>query len=125
MGQPRFTNRLIHESSPYLRQHAHNPVDWHPWGDEAIRKARELGRPIRYQPASVLGYMRHLKGQGLPAPQVLVQTILHTGLRRGQASRVDPTLAALLGHPPRTLQEYVHDHRTTWSSPTPATSDAT
>ena len=81
----------------------------------------ELGRPIRYQPASVLAYMRHLKGQGLPSPQVLVQTILHTGLRHGQAQRVDPTLAALLGHPPRTLQRYVHDHRATWSSPTPAT----
>ena len=39
--------------------------------------------------------MRHLKGQGLPAPQVLVQTILNTGLRRGQAQRVDPTLALL------------------------------
>lgn len=41
-----FTNRLIHESSPYLKQHAHNPVDWHPWGEEALRRARELDRPI-------------------------------------------------------------------------------
>ncbi len=40
------TNRLAHESSPYLRQHAHNPVDWYPWGEEALRKARELDRPI-------------------------------------------------------------------------------
>ena len=40
------TNRLIHESSPYLRQHAHNPVDWYPWGEEALRRARELDRPI-------------------------------------------------------------------------------
>jgi hypothetical protein len=64
--------------------------------------------------------MRHLKGQGLPAPQVLVQTILNTGLRRGQAQRVDPTLARLLGHPPRTLQQFVHDHRTTWSTPASA-----
>jgi uncharacterized protein YyaL (SSP411 family) len=39
-------NRLIHESSPYLRQHAHNPVDWYPWGEEALRRARELDRPI-------------------------------------------------------------------------------
>ena len=30
------TNRLIHETSPYLRQHAHNPVDWYPWGEEAL-----------------------------------------------------------------------------------------
>src|SRR6516164_129961 len=40
------TNRLIHESSPYLRQHAHNPVDWYPWGEEALRRARQLDRPI-------------------------------------------------------------------------------
>lgn len=41
-----FTNRLIHEKSPYLQQHAHNPVDWFPWGEEAFQKARELDRPI-------------------------------------------------------------------------------
>src|ERR1700733_10637526 len=41
-----FTNRLIHEKSPYLQQHAHNPVDWFPWGDEAFQKAKELDRPI-------------------------------------------------------------------------------
>ncbi len=40
------TNRLLHETSPYLRQHAHNPVDWYPWGPEALARARELDRPI-------------------------------------------------------------------------------
>ncbi len=39
-------NRLADETSPYLLQHAANPVDWHPWGPEAIAKARELDRPI-------------------------------------------------------------------------------
>src|SRR5437899_1511320 len=39
-------NRLIHETSLYLKQHAHNPVDWHPWGPEALAKAKELDRPI-------------------------------------------------------------------------------
>ncbi len=34
-GQPCYINRLIREHSPYLLQHAHNPVDWHPWGEEA------------------------------------------------------------------------------------------
>ncbi len=34
------TNRLVHETSPYLLQHAHNPVDWYPWGDEAFAKAK-------------------------------------------------------------------------------------
>jgi uncharacterized protein YyaL (SSP411 family) len=40
------TNRLIHESSPYLRQHAHNPVDWYPWGDEAFKKAERENKPL-------------------------------------------------------------------------------
>ena len=43
---PEHTNRLIHESSPYLRQHAHNPVDWFPWGSEALDKARRENKPI-------------------------------------------------------------------------------
>lgn len=38
--------RLAQASSPYLRAHAHNPVEWYPWGDEALAKARELDRPI-------------------------------------------------------------------------------
>ncbi|MFO0843095.1 MAG: DUF255 domain-containing protein [Gemmataceae bacterium] len=45
MTSQRFTNRLAHETSPYLRQHAHNPVDWYPWGEEAIASA-QLDRPI-------------------------------------------------------------------------------
>ena len=39
-------NRLIHETSPYLQQHAHNPVDWYAWGSEALDKARAENRPI-------------------------------------------------------------------------------
>ncbi len=39
-------NRLIFESSPYLLQHATNPVDWHPWGQEAFDKARQLNKPV-------------------------------------------------------------------------------
>ena len=45
-GRPRFVNRLILERSPYLLQHAHNPVDWFPWGPEAFARARREGRPI-------------------------------------------------------------------------------
>jgi hypothetical protein len=45
-GQRRYTNRLIHEKSPYLLQHADNPVDWFPWGEEAFEKARREGKPI-------------------------------------------------------------------------------
>jgi uncharacterized protein YyaL (SSP411 family) len=45
-GTPTYTNRLFLESSPYLRQHAHNPVNWYPWGDEAFATAKRLGRPV-------------------------------------------------------------------------------
>ena len=37
----RYTNHLIHESSPYLLQHAHNPVDWHAWNDETLDLAKK------------------------------------------------------------------------------------
>ncbi|KAB2909777.1 MAG: thioredoxin domain-containing protein [Ignavibacteriales bacterium] len=40
------TNRLINEKSPYLLQHAHNPVDWYPWGEEAFKKAEKEDKPI-------------------------------------------------------------------------------
>ena len=43
---PKYTNRLILESSPYLLQHAHNPVDWRPWGDEVFEEAHRLERPV-------------------------------------------------------------------------------
>lgn len=41
-----YTNRLIHESSPYLKQHAHNPVDWYPWGAEAWERAKFEDKPV-------------------------------------------------------------------------------
>src|SRR5258706_11081497 len=41
-----FTNKLIHETSPYLLQHAYNPVNWYPWGDEALTKAKQENKPI-------------------------------------------------------------------------------
>jgi uncharacterized protein YyaL (SSP411 family) len=45
-AKERKPNRLIDEKSPYLRQHAHNPVDWYPWGEEAFCRAAELDRPV-------------------------------------------------------------------------------
>ncbi len=45
-GAPKFTNRLALETSPYLLQHAHNPVAWWPWCDEAFEEARRTGRPV-------------------------------------------------------------------------------
>src|SRR5450759_2578685 len=41
-----YENRLIREKSPYLLQHAHNPVDWYPWGSEAFEKAQSEDKPV-------------------------------------------------------------------------------
>src|SRR6185503_10097138 len=46
MSEHKYTNRLINETSPYLRQHAHNPVNWHAWGEEAFAEARRENKPI-------------------------------------------------------------------------------
>ena len=46
MEPHKYTNRLIRETSPYLLHHAHNPVDWYPWGDEAFLKAEEEDKPV-------------------------------------------------------------------------------
>ena len=45
-GKWQYTNHLIKEKSPYLLQHAHNPVDWYPWGEEAFAKAKQENKPI-------------------------------------------------------------------------------
>ncbi len=45
-GSWKFTNKLVNETSPYLLQHAHNPVDWRPWGPEAFAEAKKRGVPI-------------------------------------------------------------------------------
>lgn len=44
--QHKYNNQLIHESSPYLLQHAHNPVNWYPWGQEALDKAKRENKLI-------------------------------------------------------------------------------
>jgi uncharacterized protein YbjT (DUF2867 family) len=75
---------------------------------------RALGHPIRYVPASVAGYAMHLHRRGLPAAQIAVQTILHVGLRFGQAAVVDPTLERLLGRPGYTIDAFVRDHVALW-----------
>lgn len=45
-AKARKANRLINEKSPYLLQHAYNPVDWYPWGEEAFQKAQREGKAV-------------------------------------------------------------------------------
>lgn len=76
-----------------------------------------LARPITYRPATIVGYLGHLEGLGLPLGQRLIQTVLHLGLRRGHAADVDPTLERLLGRAPRDIADYIRDHRQLFSRP--------
>jgi hypothetical protein len=85
------------------------PIDQRPFLSEA------LGRPIRYESAGLPGYLRHLRSRGLVVPQAVVQTILHAGLRRGDAEPVTDELPRLLGRPARSVREYVADHAELWA----------
>lgn len=82
--------------------------------DVATTLSEELGRTIAYNPASVPGYVIHLLRRKLPLAQILIQTILHVGLRFGQAETVDQTLPQLLEHPSRSMRDYIRDRRTLW-----------
>ena len=74
-----------------------------------------LGRPIRYEPASALRYARHLHGRGLPLAQCAVQTVLHLGLRKGDAETVEPTVQRLLGRPAHSLEAFIREHCHLWA----------
>lgn len=96
---------------------AHVNAAYHLTGPEAITFSdvarlltERLGRPVRYEPAGILGYARHLRRRRLPASQILVQTVLHVGLRRGDAEAVDLTICQLLGRSPRTMEAFIADH---------------
>ncbi len=84
------------------------------FGETAAALGEAIGRVIRYEPASIIGYLAHLRRRGAPWAQAAVQTVLHAGLRVGQGARVDPTLARLLGRPPGTLRAYVQDRHRVW-----------
>lgn len=85
-----------------------------PWSDVTNALSHVVGESVRYEPASVFGYVRHLRRRGLPATAIAVQTVLHYLLRFGQGATYDDTLEVLLGRRPRTLEQYVHDHAAVW-----------
>jgi uncharacterized protein YbjT (DUF2867 family) len=109
-----------------LCENGHEMRGYHLTGPEAVGfkhvaalLSDELGRTITYDHASIVGYFRRLRGQGLVLPHALVQTILHTGLRRGDAAEVTSTVQDLLGRPARPLSEYIADHRDVWKPASP------
>lgn len=86
-----------------------------PWSEVTRALSTTAGRPIRYEPASVLGYVRHLTKRGLPIGAVLVQTTLHFLLRFGQGAGEAPSLERLLGRPGRSVSSYIEEHRELWA----------
>lgn len=90
----------------------------------AEKLTAQLGREIRYRAASVPGYALHLRRRRMPWMQILVQTVLHVGLRFGNAARVDETLPRLLGRPARSIDQYIENHHQLWArelrAPSPA-----
>lgn len=83
--------------------------------DAARILTKNLGRKIEYKPASIPGYIFHLifkRKQGVM--HSVVQTILHVGLRYGQAEETDPTLEKLLNRAPNHLESYIEDHSDLW-----------
>jgi hypothetical protein len=74
-----------------------------------------LERKITYEPATAVGYIDHLRRRSRPWTQCLVQTVLHLGIRFGQAAQTDSTLESLLGRSSRKLEDYVMNNRAIWT----------
>lgn len=85
-----------------------------PWSEVTDALSSALGRNIRYEPASIPGYVRHLSRRGLPVGAITVQAALHFLLRFGQGASFDPTLERLLGRPGRSVRDYIVDHAGVW-----------
>lgn len=93
-GTPhKFTNRLINETSPYLLQHAHNPVDWYPWGSEALERARREDRPILlsigYSACHWCHVMEHESFESEPIAQLMNDNYVNIKVDREERPDLD------------------------------------
>ena len=90
---PLYTNRLIQQKSPYLLQHAHNPVDWYPWGTEAFEAAREQNRPIflsiGYATCHWCHVMERESFENIEIAQLMNQTFINIKVDREELPDVD------------------------------------
>lgn len=93
MPEPKHSNALIHEKSPYLLQHAHNPVDWMPWGEAAFKKAKELDRPILlsvgYSTCHWCHVMEHESFENEEVAKVLNENFVNIKVDREERPDVD------------------------------------
>jgi len=93
LSVPASANRLIDSSSPYLLQHAHNPVDWYPWGEEAFAKARKENKPILLSIGYSTCYWCHVMEREIfenpEIAQLMNQSIVSIKIDREQRPDVD------------------------------------
>lgn len=91
--QPLYTNRLSQQKSPYLLQHAHNPVDWYPWGEEAFQAARDQDKPIflsvGYATCHWCHVMERESFENIEVAQLLNQTFINIKVDREELPDVD------------------------------------
>ncbi len=92
-SRPLYTNRLIHEKSPYLLQHAHNPVDWYPWSEEAFVAARTQDKPIflsiGYATCHWCHVMEAESFQSVEVAQLMNETFINVKVDREEKPEID------------------------------------
>lgn len=93
MSHPLYTNRLIQEKSPYLLQHAHNPVDWYPWAEEAFQAAKTQDKPIflsiGYATCHWCHVMESESFESLEVAQLMNDTFINIKVDREEKPEVD------------------------------------
>ena len=93
MQEHKFTNRLIDEQSPYLLQHAHNPVDWYPWGDEAFEEAKKQDKPIflsiGYSTCHWCHVMEHESFEDTSVAHLMNETFINIKVDREERPDID------------------------------------
>ncbi len=89
----KYTNRLIHETSPYLLEHAHNPVDWYPWGEEALARAKEEDKPILlsvgYNACHWCHVMEHESFENESVAQIMNENFVNIKVDREERPDID------------------------------------
>src|SRR5438477_7470964 len=92
------SNRLVGETSPYLLQHAHNPVDWYPWGEEALGRARREDKPIflsiGYSSCHWCHVMEHESFENPEIARILNENFVSIKVDREERPDVDETYMA-------------------------------
>src|SRR3954466_8910008 len=92
-GPHKHTNRLARETSPYLLQHAHNPVDWYPWGPEALETARRDHKPILlsigYSACHWCHVMEHESFEDEPTARLMNELFVNIKVDREERPDID------------------------------------